>query len=70
MLYPGGVIYPSELKRLSRVCRRLCDEIGLPPKSDAGHGLAAHVLQLFMNGITEADELIRLVRNRRNKVVG
>ena len=53
MLYPGAVVMPEDLGKLSRVCAAIFDENGIEPRSDVGQAMAAHILRLFMNGLTE-----------------
>ena len=41
MLYPGAVVMPEDLGKLSRVCAAICDENGIEPRSDVGQAMAA-----------------------------
>ncbi|ARP64367.1 hypothetical protein A9K65_014000 [Mesorhizobium sp. WSM1497] len=63
MLYPGRVLEPSDVEMLARVCRTVCKERGVPLGSQNGERIAAHVLRLFMNGLTGASELLDAQRN-------
>jgi hypothetical protein len=65
MLYPGAVILPHELGKLSRVCATICDESGFERDSGTARAMAAHVIRLFMNGQTEEWELLETMRNRQ-----
>ena len=64
MLYPGAVVMPDDLRKLSRVCATICDENAVAPSSTVGQALAAHTFRLFMNGLTEEQELLATMRNR------
>ena len=64
MLYPGAVVMPEDLGKLSRVCAAIFDENGIEPRSDVGQAMAAHILRLFMNGLTEEWELLGTMRHR------
>lgn len=63
MLYPGRFLEPSDIVMLARVCETVCKERGLPVASRAGERTAAHVLRLFMNGLTGENELLDAERN-------
>jgi hypothetical protein len=65
MLYPGGVVMPEDLGKLSRVCATICAEHRVKPKSGKAQALAAHVFRLFMNGLTEEGELLGTMRHRQ-----
>lgn len=64
MLFPGGVIAPSELEQLRRVHRTICQDVQLRPESDSAERIASHLMKLFMNGMTDEDELLRTMRHR------
>jgi hypothetical protein len=66
MLYPGGVVMPDDLSKLSRVCATICDENGVEPTSGTAQSLAAHIFRLFMNGLTEEWELLGIMRHRKS----
>jgi hypothetical protein len=70
MLYPGGVVMPDDLSKLSRVCAKICAEHKVKPKSGNAQALAAHVFRLFMNGLTEEDELLGTMRNKHKHKLG
>ncbi|TPK66266.1 hypothetical protein FJ963_03505 [Mesorhizobium sp. B2-1-4] len=63
MLYPGRFLEPSDIEMLARVCHAICKERGVPLGSHNGELIAAHVLRLFMNGLTGASELLDAERN-------
>jgi hypothetical protein len=63
MLYPGRFLEPSDIVMLARVCEMVCKERGVPVASRAGERTAAHVLRLFMNGLTGENELLDAERN-------
>ncbi|TIM23518.1 MAG: hypothetical protein E5Y74_05640 [Mesorhizobium sp.] len=63
MLYPGRFLEPSDIEMLARVCHTVCKERGVPLASESGEHIAAHVLRLFMNGLTGRNELIHAERN-------
>jgi hypothetical protein len=65
MLYPGAVVMPEDLRKLSRVCAAICDENGVERNSGLAQVLAAHVFRLFMNGLTEERELLGTMRHRQ-----
>ena len=65
MLYPGAVVMPDDVSKLSRVCATICEETGVEPSSGMAHALAAHIFRLFMNGRTEEWELLRTMRHRQ-----
>jgi len=65
MLYPGGVVMPDDLSKLSRVCATICAEHEVKPKSGMAQALAAHIFRLFMNGLTEEYELLDAMRHRQ-----
>ena len=65
MLYPGAVVAPDDLNKLSWVCATIYDENGIVPSSRTGQAIAAHVFRLFMNGLTEEWELLRIMRHRQ-----
>ena len=65
MLYPGAVIQPHDLDKLSRVCATICDQGGVEPDSETARATATHVFRLFMNGLTEEWELLGTMRNRQ-----
>ncbi|RUZ11770.1 hypothetical protein EN961_32785, partial [Mesorhizobium sp. M7A.F.Ca.CA.001.09.1.1] len=58
MLYPGRFLEPSDIVMLARVCATVCEQRGVPVASWAGERTAAHVLRLFLNGLTGENELI------------
>jgi hypothetical protein len=64
MLFPGGVIAPSELRQLRRIHRTICSDTQLPPESVPAERIASHLMKLFMNGMTDETELLRIMRNR------
>lgn len=64
MLYPGRFLEPSDIVMLARVCATVCEERGVPVASRAGERTAAHVLRLFLNGLTGENELIDAEKNR------
>jgi hypothetical protein len=64
MLYPGHCLSPCEIEMLSRVCRTVCAENGLPLTSSGAEKTASHLLKLFMNGLTGEEELVDAARNR------
>jgi hypothetical protein len=63
MLYPGRFLEPSDIEMLARVCHMVCKERGVPLASENGERIAAHVLRLFMNGLTGQSELLDAERN-------
>ncbi|RUU06720.1 hypothetical protein EOD10_33845 [Mesorhizobium sp. M7A.T.Ca.TU.009.01.3.2] len=63
MLYPGRFLEPSDIEMLARVCHTVCKERGVPLASESGEHIAAHVLRLFMNGLTGQSELLDAERN-------
>jgi hypothetical protein len=63
MLYPGRFLEPSDIEMLARVCHMVCKERGVPLASESGEHIAAHVLRLFMNGLTKRNELLDAERN-------
>ncbi|TPI46768.1 hypothetical protein FJ946_29985 [Mesorhizobium sp. B2-4-7] len=63
MLYPGRFLGPSDIVMLAHVCHSVCKERGVAPASNEAARIAAHVLRLFMNGLTEEDELLDAERN-------
>ena len=63
MLYPGRFLEPSDIVMLARVCATVCEERGVPVASRAGERTAAHVLRLFLNGLTGENELIDAEKN-------
>ena len=65
MLYPGAIVAPHDLSKLSRVCASLCDENGIERGSRTAQAVAAHVFRLFMNGLTEEWELLGTMRHRQ-----
>ena len=65
MLYPGAVVAPDDISKLSRVCAIICDESGIESSSRAAQAVAAHVFRLFMNGLTEEWELLGIMRHRQ-----
>ncbi|WP_131803266.1 hypothetical protein [Mesorhizobium sp. LCM 4576] len=64
MLYPGQVVTNDELDMLTRVYKTISQERGLPADSPRCEKVAAHIIKLFMNGLTDEDELLFAVRNR------
>jgi len=64
MLYPGAIVMPDEIRKLSHVCATICDESGVALGSKGGQALAAHIFRLFMNGLTEELELLGAMRHR------
>ncbi|BCM21818.1 hypothetical protein MJ8_56150 [Mesorhizobium sp. J8] len=64
MLYPGQVVTSDELEMLTRVYRSISQERGIPANSPRCEKVAVHIFKLFMNGLTEEDELLFAVRNR------
>ena len=64
MLFPGGSISPDDLAKLSRVCRTACEETGLALNSAKAEAIATNLMKLFMNGLTDEDELLFAVRRR------
>ena len=67
MLFPGGVIAPSELEQLRRIHRTICSDVHLLPESGPAQRIASHLMKLFMNGTTDETELLRIMRNRHAK---
>jgi hypothetical protein len=63
MLYPGRVLEPSDIEMLAHVCHTVCKERGVPVASQIGERMAAHILRLFMNGLTGQSELLDAERN-------
>jgi hypothetical protein len=63
MLYPGRFLGPSDIVMLAQVCQAVCKERGVLPASHDGERIAAHVLRLFMNGLTGETELLEAERN-------
>jgi|UPI00047FA4A8 hypothetical protein len=63
MLYPGRFLEPSDVVLLAHVCQAVCKERGVLPASHDGERIAAHVLRLFMNGLTGENELLEAERN-------
>ncbi len=63
MLYPGRFLEPSDVEMLAHVCHTVCNECGVPLASERGERIAAHVLRLFMNGLTGPNELLDAERN-------
>jgi hypothetical protein len=68
MLFPGGVIAPSELQQLRRIHRTICSDAHLLPESGPAQRIASHIMELFMNGMTAETELLRIMRNRQARV--
>jgi hypothetical protein len=64
MLFPGGVIIPSELEQLRRIHRALCSDAHLTPESAPAQRIAGHLMKLFLNGMTDEAELLRTMRHR------
>jgi hypothetical protein len=64
MLYPGAIVWPDDLNKLSRVCATICGENGFEPRSGIANALATQIFRLFMNGLTEERELLGVMRNR------
>jgi hypothetical protein len=64
MLYPGQVVMDDELAMLARVHKTLCRERGIELDSVRGQRLAAHLFKMFLNGLTEQEELLHAARNR------
>ena len=64
MLFPGGSLSPDDLAKLCRVCRAACEEAGLALNSARAEAIATNLMTLFMNGLTEEDELLHAVRRR------
>ena len=64
MLYPAQSLSPGEIAMLSRVSRTICEELSLPLASERAQKTAAHILKLFMNGLTDEAELLDAERNR------
>lgn len=65
MLYPGAVLMPDDVHKLSRVCAIIFKEKGVEPSSGRARDLAADILRLFMNGLTEEQELLRTIRHKQ-----
>ncbi|TIN90812.1 MAG: hypothetical protein E5Y06_30990 [Mesorhizobium sp.] len=63
MLYPGRFLGPSDIVKLAHVCETVCNERGVALASQDGERIAAHVLRLFMNGMTAESELLDVERN-------
>lgn len=63
MLYPGRFLEPSDIEMLARVCHTVCNERRVSLSSQNGERIAAHVLRLFMNGLTGQSELLDAERN-------
>lgn len=63
MLYPGRFLEENEIGMLARVFQTVCKEGGILPVSQQGERLAAHLLKLFMNGLTGEHELLEAERN-------
>lgn len=63
MLYPGRFLEPSDIEMLARICHMVCKEHGVSLSSQNGERIAAHVLRLFMNGLTGQSELLDAERN-------
>ncbi|ESY74488.1 hypothetical protein X740_31800 [Mesorhizobium sp. LNHC221B00] len=63
MLYPGRFLGPSDIVKLAHVCETVCNERGVALASQDGERIAAHVLRLFMNGLTAESELLDAERN-------
>jgi hypothetical protein len=68
MLYPGQCLGPCEIDVLARVCRTVCQERGLSLQSIEAERTAAHLLKLFMNGLTGKEELLDAERNRAVRI--
>ncbi|TPI78002.1 hypothetical protein [Mesorhizobium sp. B2-8-9] len=64
MLYPGQFVMSDELDMLTRVYKTISQERGLPADNPRCEKVAAHIFKLFMNGLTDEDELLFAVRNR------
>lgn len=64
MLYPGQIVMDDELAMLARIHKTLCEERGILLDSTRGQKLAAHLFKLFLNGLTEEDEILYAARNR------
>ncbi|PBB83964.1 MULTISPECIES: hypothetical protein [unclassified Mesorhizobium] len=64
MFYPGHVVMDDELAMLAGVHKTLCQERGIELDSLRGQRLAAHLFKMFLNGLTEQEELLHAARNR------
>ena len=64
MLYPGHVVMDDELAMLAGVHKTLCQEHGIELDNVRGQKLAAHLFKMFLNGLTEQEELLHAARNR------
>lgn len=64
MLYPGQFIFPDQLEKLGRALKNVLDEVGLDAKSAEAEQIALNIMKLFMNGLTEEDELVAAAKNR------
>jgi len=64
MLYPGQIVMDDELAMLARVHKTLCQEREIELDSSRGQKVAAHLFKMFLNGLTEEDELLHAMRNR------
>jgi hypothetical protein len=49
---------------LRRVHRTICKDAHLKPESERAQRIASHLMKLFMNGMTDEDELLRTMRHR------
>ncbi|WP_189510503.1 MULTISPECIES: hypothetical protein [unclassified Mesorhizobium] len=62
----GGIYGPAELDLLQRVFDRLCDERRLAKKDrEQRNQLAAEVIHVFDDGVTEEADLLRAMSKRR-----
>lgn len=64
MLFPGQVVMSDELAMLTRVYKTICEERRIPVDSPRCQKVAAHIFKLFMNGLTDEDEILHAMRNR------
>jgi hypothetical protein len=62
MLFPGGSLSAVEVTKLRRVCRTACEERGVALESAEAAAIARHVMKLFMNGLSDEDELVDTMR--------
>jgi hypothetical protein len=54
----------DELAMLGRVHKTICRERDIALDSTRGRRIAAHLFKMFLNGLTEEDELLHAIRNR------